>query len=340
MCSVIRSDDARRRSSCLDLGNNTLTSAGMLSILEQRKESCLNDINGSPTKIYFPSPYAMNQVLNHHHNNHHQQQHEEVVLVTNNPSPCKHHQQPHSQTSPMNHLQNSQNQGISLRILTDPSDPNTISCQSSGQQQQTGVTFERLSMDHHTYDIPFPPKWVWKLSQTLRLKIEPHTLETGLQAVAVTHHFALHFASLVTHMTLHLNSSQFTTSTCRVLFAVHLYSKHTGRVETISWLLLYFLWKLISLLDFGRDKCLFHPECLLNLCRWCYSFANSSLKHLSFVYLNCSTYMAWLEREFNYELVINMSWDHDTSLFRWHCHYLKVQGTQISWCTGDTLMKG
>jgi ABC-type nickel/cobalt efflux system permease component RcnA len=159
MCSVIRSDDPRRRSSCLDLGNNTLTSAGMLSILEQRKESCLNDINNSsPTKIYFPSPYAMNQVLNHHHNHHHQQQHDEVVLVTNNPSPCKHHQQ-QSPSMNQSHLQSQQqNQGISLRLLTE-SDGNGMSCQSTGQQPP-GVTFERLNMDHHTYDIPFPPKWV------------------------------------------------------------------------------------------------------------------------------------------------------------------------------------
>ena len=156
MCSVIRSDDPRRRS-CIDGGGgtNTLPGVGMLSLLE-RKESCLN---GSPNKIYFPYQYQghLHHTLDHRLPHHH----EEVVLVTttSNPSPCKHHQQHSSSNSDPSHVQ-SQSQGISLQILESSSSSEGgggISCQTSSGQP---VTFERLNMDHHTYDIPFPPKWV------------------------------------------------------------------------------------------------------------------------------------------------------------------------------------
>lgn len=153
MCSVMRGDDPyllRSLSSACD-SNTTGRGGGILSILDQRKESsCLSEMTETPSKIYVSSRYALNQ-LHQYHQQQQQLQMEQDESGDSCETTAKQHQQlrhDHQQLQ-----QQLEQQGLSLRVIERDESGNLL---QSGQP----LSFGRRGLDHHTYDVPLPAKWV------------------------------------------------------------------------------------------------------------------------------------------------------------------------------------
>jgi len=157
MCTVMRDDPylLRSLSSACDT-NTTGRGGGILSILDQRKESsCLSEMTETPSKIYVSSRYAMNHLQQHYQQIQQQQEHDHEELVDACETTAKQH---HLQYREAQQIQQQlEQQGLSLRVM-ERDDPGNLV--QSGQP----IAFRRVAgaagMDHHTYDVPLPAKWV------------------------------------------------------------------------------------------------------------------------------------------------------------------------------------
>lgn len=159
MCAVMRADDPyllRSLSSACD--SNTTGrgggGGGILSILDQRKDpTCLSEMTETPSEIYVSSRYAMNQLHQYHHQQQlQQQQTEHEDEIESSETTAKRHLQQHHRLDHQLQQQLEQ-QGLSLRVMERDDAGNLV---QSGQP----IAFTRRGLDHHTYDVPLPAKWV------------------------------------------------------------------------------------------------------------------------------------------------------------------------------------
>jgi RNA polymerase-binding transcription factor DksA len=106
--------------------------------------------NYTPSKIYVSSRYTLNQLHQYRQQQQLQMEQEESLEDSCETTAKQHHQQLRHDHQLQQQLEQ---QGLSLRVIERDDVGNLV---QSGQP----LSFARRGMDHHTYDVPLPAKWV------------------------------------------------------------------------------------------------------------------------------------------------------------------------------------